>query len=115
LILTPYLNRVIRLFIAALCALGLAFAPVAAGAAPASSDNMPGCTMGKEMPKKTGDHAKKDCCVPACQAPSSAACLPQNGDGSAALAPEPQLHITVPARELASVPNSGLDPPPKRL
>jgi hypothetical protein len=74
---------------------------------------MTGCDMKGEMPKAPADHAKKDCCVPACQASASAAFLPQGGDGSAAFAPEARLHITVPAKELASVPSSGLDPPPK--
>jgi hypothetical protein len=74
---------------------------------------MTGCDMKGEMPKAPADHVKKDCCVPACQAPASAAFLPQSGDDSAALAPEPRLHMRVPAKKLASVPNSGLDPPPK--
>jgi hypothetical protein len=65
------------------------------------------------MPEAPADHAKKGCCVPACQTPVLAAFLSQDGDSSAALAPEPRLHMTMPAKELASVPNSGLDPPPK--
>jgi hypothetical protein len=76
---------------------------------------MTGCDMKGEMPKAPADHAKKDCCVSACQTPAPAAFLPQNGDGSAGLAPEPRLHMTVPAKALASVSSSGLDPPPKLL
>jgi hypothetical protein len=103
----------IRLFIALLCALGLAFAPVAAGAAALSNQNMPGCTMGKEMPKKAADHGKVDCCTPACQAASSAALLPSRGAFVATVA-RPAVRLTwAPAKKLASVPGSGLDPPPK--
>lgn len=103
---------VIRLIISLLCALGLAFAPVTAGAAPASG-SMPGCTMGKEMPRKTADQGKMDCCAPACQAPSATALLP-NRDGTEAVvaATGPKL-AWAPAKELASLPSSGLDPPPR--
>jgi len=77
---------------------------------------MAGCNMTGEMPKApadNADHAKKDCCVPACQASAATAFLPQNDRDSAGLAPEQQLHIGLAAKELASFQSSGLDPPPR--
>ena len=95
-----------------LCALGLALAPVTASAAVAQTNGMPGCTMDGKMPSKSVDHAKMDCCTPACQAPSSAALL---SDGMAAPSiPSGNAELSwAPAKELASFTASGLDPPPR--
>jgi hypothetical protein len=74
---------------------------------------MPGCVMGKNMPKKAADHGKMDCCTPACQAPSSAALLPNR---IAALSLDTRSTVMLawaPVKELASIPSSGLDPPPR--
>jgi hypothetical protein len=105
--------HVLRLLISMLCALGLAFAPVSAGATLLSSDSMPGCTMGKDMPKRSGDHSTMSCCTPACQAPSSAALLPGRDSAAATDGPSVTKFSRAPAQELASIPSSGLDPPPR--
>lgn len=102
----------IRLLISILCALGLAFAPVAANAAATAAESMAGCTMGKEMPAKPAN-AKMDCCTPTCQAPSSTALLPDERDGGAVdLIKRVQLAWT-PVKELDGITSSGLDPPPR--
>lgn len=105
--------RVIRLFIALLCALALGLSPVAATAAAAAPGGMPGCTMTGEMPDMPADHAKMDCCTPACQAPASAALLPQRDGGSDDLSAERQLHASAPVKKLRSFAPTGLDPPPR--
>jgi hypothetical protein len=102
---------VIRLLISMLCALGLALAPVTAEAA-AKAGSMPGCTMGKEMPRKAADHGKIDCCTPACQAPSAPALLP-NSTEEATSQPHAMIFAVAPVKELASIPSTGLDPPPR--
>ena len=103
----------VRLMISILCALGLAFAPVTAGAGAQPTNGMPGCTMNGKMPNKPVDHAKKDCCTPACQAPSSAALLPSKNTAGEIGAVRSALLISAPTRELASAPTTGLDPPPR--
>lgn len=109
----PIFRRVIRLLISIVCVLGLAFTPVAANAAAAPSSDMPGCTMDGKMPSKAADHAKMDCCTPACHAPSASALLPnQDGAVAEALAPA-QVVAWAPAKQLESILASGLDPPPR--
>jgi len=104
---------VIRLLISMLCALGMALSPVAAGASGAASSGMLGCTMGCKMPNKSADHSTRNCCTPACQALSSAALIP-DGDVTAPAAVLDSTKLTrAPEKELASVANSGLDPPPR--
>jgi hypothetical protein len=104
---------VTRLFIALLCAIGLAFAPVAAAAAAAAPNAMPGCTMKGEMPSKPVDHSKMACCTPACQAPTSAALLPDRDRASDLSLGGGDLHASAPAKKLASFAPTGLDPPPR--
>lgn len=104
------LVRVIRLLISMLCALGLAFAPVAANATAAPPENMAGCTMGKDMPKPI--NGKMDCCVPACQSTTSALVPEKATDGAAVQIDCSQLAWT-PVKELTGIVNSGLDPPPR--
>jgi hypothetical protein len=101
----------IRLLFGLLLALGLALSPVAASPS-AGSMNQPDCGMGGEMPDMPADHAKKDCCTTACQAPAAAALLPR----AEAELPQTGAGLDLSwaaARALASVPNSGLDPPPR--
>ena len=102
----------IRLLISILCALGLAFAPVAAGAAALQMSGMPGCTMNGKMPSKPADHAAKDCCTPACQAPSSAL-LPGKDSAARVRLARSAMMVSAIIKELASAPTSGLDPPPR--
>jgi hypothetical protein len=104
---------VIRLLLSLLCALGLALAPVAAGAAALSSDSMPGCTMGKDMPAKSTDHGKMDCCTPVCQPASAAALLPSHPTETEAFRPNAIMFASAPVKELISVFRTGLDPPPR--
>lgn len=69
--------------------------------------------MGNDMPKKSNEHSKMDCCTPACQVTSSAALLP---DSQVALVTDFSLKLNLtaaPVKELASAPSSGLDPPPR--
>ena len=112
--MSPILTRVIRLLILMLCALGLGFVPVTANAAGSPSTGMPGCTMdGNHMPDIPADHSKMGCCTPACQAPSSAALLP-NRDAVLATGFGATLKLAMaPVEELASASGSGLDPPPR--
>ena len=106
----PYLEAVIRLFLAALCVIGLALAPTAGLATPSA---MPGCTMEGHMPAKPADHSKMDCCTPACQISAAAALLPERVADAAPLKSNGALHGSAPAKELASFTASGLDPPPR--
>lgn len=101
-----------RLLILILCALGLAFAPVAANAAALSSGNMADCAMGKNMPKPI--NGKMDCCVPACQSTAPALAPEKISDGAAPLVDRSQLSWT-PVKELSGITSSGLDPPPRLL
>ena len=105
----PYFDRVIRVFLAALCAIGLAFAPTAVLA---SSSAMPGCTMDGHMPAKPADHSKMDCCTAACPL-SAAVLLPEATADAAPLQANGALHDRAPAKELASFTASALDPPPR--
>ena len=109
----PYLEAVIRLFLAALCSIALAFSPAATSGAIAAPDAMPGCTMGDHMPAKPADHSKMDCCTPACQISAAAALLPERVADAAPLKSNGALHGSAPAKELASFTASGLDPPPR--
>ena len=109
LISPPYFDRVIRLFLAALCAIGLALAPTAVLATPSA---MPGCTMDGHMPAKPADHSKMDCCTAACPL-SAAALLPEETADAAPLRSNGALHDRALAKELASYVTSGLDPPPR--
>ena len=96
-----------------LCALGLAFAPVAASGAVQPATSMPECTMsGGEMPDMPSDHSKMDCCTPACQAPAPAALLPVPDAELTDYSHGPKLSWA-PVKELASLRSSGLDPPPR--
>lgn len=102
----------IRLFLAVLCALGLAFSPLATTGAIASSSGMPGCTMG-HMPAKPADHSKMDCCTPACQTSAAAALMSDRDLASDLSASGGVQHDRTPTKELASFTASGLDPPPR--
>lgn len=107
------LGGVIRLLISLLCALGLALAPVTAIAATATMNGTPGCTMGGHMPAKPADHSKMDCCTPACQMSAPAAMIAEPVAASEPLLHDRDLVASAPAKELASVHSSGLDPPPR--
>ncbi len=110
----PIEATVIKLILAMICALGLAFSPVAANAAPAAASEMPGCTMdGDDMPDMPADHLKMDCCTPACQAPSAAASLPRQGSGLPSTFASKLRLVWAPAKVLTSVWGSVLDPPPR--
>ena len=69
--------------------------------------------MDGKMPSKTADHMKMDCCTPACQAPASAALLPTRQTAGLVELDRSTLLQSAPVKELASVLNSGLDPPPR--
>lgn len=100
-----------RLFIAILCALGLASSPIATSGAFAAAATMPGCTMDGHLPAKADQQSKMDCCTVVCQ--MTAALLPQVlADGAPAKSDRAD-HKRVRARELASFTTSGLDPPPR--
>lgn len=103
----------IRLLISIVCALGLAFAPVGAGAAAAPSSGMPGCSMNDKIPAKPSDHAKKDCCTPACQVSSAAALLPQRDHAADQMISRGELHAAIAIKALESFAPTGLDPPPR--
>lgn len=107
------LGGVIRLLISVLCALGLAFAPVTAFAAATTMNGTPGCTMDGHMPAKPADHSKMDCCTPACQMSAPAATIAEPVAASEPLLHDRGLVASAPAKELASVHSSGLDPPPR--
>ena len=108
LISPPYFDRVIRLFLAALCAIGLALAPTAVLATPSA---MPGCTMDGH-PTRPADHSKMDCCTAACPL-SAAVLLPEQTSDAASLLSNGVLHDCAPDKNLASFIASGLDPPPR--
>jgi hypothetical protein len=74
---------------------------------------MPGCTMNGKMPSKPADRAAKDCCTPACQAPSSSALLPGKDSAARVRLAGSAMMVSPIVKELASAPNSGLDPPPR--
>jgi hypothetical protein len=112
LIPAPYLDRVIRLFLAVLCAFGLAFSPTATSAAIAVPAEMPGCTMDGRMPAKPADQSKMDCCSGVCQV-TAAALLPERVVDAAQLKSNGALCRRAAAKELASFTASGLDPPPR--
>lgn len=107
--------RVIRLLLALLVAVGLAFSPAAPALAMAAPSAMSDCANGDQMPDRSADHSKMDCCTPACQAPAAAALLPQQSSAGKSLAMARPLVIDPPAKELASVAPAGLDPPPRIL
>lgn len=109
----PYSDRVIRLCLTALCALALALSPAATSGAIATPAGMPGCTMDGHMPAKPTDHAKMDCCTPACQVTAAAAFLPAPTASSVPLYDSRALHARAAETELASVEASALDPPPR--
>jgi hypothetical protein len=104
---------VIRVFLAALCALGLAFSPVATSAAIAVPAAMPGCAMDGQMPAKPVDHSKMDCCTPSCQVSAAAALLAEPSSAASPLKANSALHDRATLKELASFTASGLDPPPR--
>ncbi|MES2326225.1 MAG: hypothetical protein V4499_02690 [Pseudomonadota bacterium] len=106
------LISVIRLLLALLSALALTLSPVAASAAAAAPAAMANCGMKGEMPAKP-DHAKMDCCTPACQASSAAALLPISTEGADGVNHERAPLATIPAKELISFAPTGLDPPPR--
>lgn len=107
------LTRVIRLLVSMLCALGLAFAPVAPNAAVSQTNGMLGCAMDGKRPAKAADYSKMDCCTPACQAPSTAPLLPSKDAAGQAQPVKLELPIWAPVKELSGVKSSGLDPPPR--
>jgi hypothetical protein len=102
-----------RLLLALLCALGLAFSPMAATASSLPGNAMLDCTMGKDMPDMPADHSKMDCCTPVCHAPSAAAVLPQPDLGPAKDIADKVALTWTPSKELLSAVSSGLDPPPR--
>lgn len=114
LIPSPYFVRVIRLVLAAICALALAFSPAAASGAFAAPAGMPGCTMGGHMPAKPANQAKMDCCTPACQM-AAAALLPEPISTKDPLDPIGVMHERASTAEFASFTPSGLDPPPRTI
>lgn len=107
------LTRVIRLLVSMLCALGLAFAPVAPNAAVSQTNGMLGCAMDGKRPAKAADYSKMDCCTPACQAGSAAALLAAPSEPGDGLAHERALLSTAPVTRLISFAPTGLDPPPR--
>ena len=111
LIPSPYLDGVIRLFLAVVCALGLAFSPMATSAAISAPTAMPGCTMG-HMPAKPADHSKMDCWTPACQV-SAAALQPERTSAAPSLETNGALLDRTAVKKLPSYTASGLDPPPR--
>ena len=102
-----------RLFLAMLCALGLAFSPAATSGAIAAPAAMPGCTMDGPMPAKPVDHSKMDCCTPACQISAAAALLPQRIADGTPLERNGALHDRGAVKRLPSLKVTGLDPPPR--
>jgi hypothetical protein len=109
--LQPILNGVIRHLLALLCAIGLAFSPLAAE--PASAAPMAPCAMGGEMPDMPADHSKMDCCTPACHAPAASALIPRINAGLADFQAPGRLLSIAPVKELESILASGVDPPPR--
>lgn len=106
------LESVIRLFLAALCMFGLALSPGAASGAFAASAAMPDCAMVGHMPAKPADHAKMDCCSPACQMTGATALLAERYADSAGRNKR-ALHVRTAVKKLNSITASGLDPPPR--
>lgn len=99
----------IRLLLALLCALGLAFSPMTAVASPLRE-----CTMRVgEMPDMPADHSEMSCCAPACQAPSAAAVLTKPDANPSADLTGRMIFAPAPMKELHSTASSGLDPPPR--
>lgn len=103
----------IRLLISILCALGLAFAPMTASAAAAPRFGASSCTMDGKMPIKPDDHARMDCCTPACQLTSAAALLPQRDGAPPRLVATGQRLTSASVAALESIAPSALDPPPR--
>jgi hypothetical protein len=103
---------VIRLLTFVLCALGLAFAPLAANAAAFGPQSMAGCNMQQKMPAKAASHAKMDCCTSACQV-TSAALLPQRDVTADQPTGGKEPHTSLAITKLDSVAPDGLDPPPR--
>lgn len=105
---------IMRLLLALLCVLGLALAPVTANASAVPSNGMAKCMMDGEMPDMPADHSKMDCCTPVCQAPAPAAALLPDSGASSGARTAPTVKLTgAPAKELAGITSSGLDPPPR--
>jgi hypothetical protein len=104
---------VIRLMISLLCALGLALAPAPASASAQPSSSAVGCTMDGKMPAKPVHRGKMDCCTPACQPAAPAALIPTETDAAEIEAPAATPLSWAPAKALASIASSGLDPPPR--
>ena len=105
----------IRLVLAAFCALALAFSPAATSGAIAAPYGMPGCTMNGHVPAKPAQHSKMDCCTPACQVSAAAALLPGRTADAAPMKADGALHDRARAQELASFATGGLDPPPRTI
>lgn len=105
----------IRCLIFFLCAMGLAFGPVATSGAIAAPGTMPGCTMGEHMPAKPADRSKMDCCTPACPISAAAALLPDRPASAAPLDRNAVGRERTTLNELPSFSPSGLDPPPRTL
>ena len=101
-----------RLFIAILCALGLAISPVTTSGAFAAAGAMPGCTMDGHMSGKSSHHSKMDCCTAVCQMTGAALVPPQLAEQEQ-LKCDGAVHDRAPAKKLASYIASGLDPPPR--
>jgi hypothetical protein len=108
-----YFMNVIRLLLAVFIAIGLALGPAAPTIAMSSAAAMPGCNMGDKMPEHPADHSKMNCCTAACQAPASAALLPQRSAADERIATHRSAHSLSPVKELASAASTGTDPPPR--
>ena len=102
----------IRLFLAVLCAGGLALSPMATNDAFAAPAAMHGCAMDGHMPAKPAERSKMDCCTVVCQM-TAAALLPERVAEQAPIKSGRALHARSPAKKLASFTESGLDPPPR--
>lgn len=107
--------RVIRLLLALLVAVGLAFSPAAPALAMAAPSAMSDCANGDQMPDRSADHSKMDCCTAACQTPAGAALLPDRGTAGESLPVEGQILLQSTAKALLSVSRAALDPPPRLL
>lgn len=102
-----------RLFLAALFALALAFSPASTSEANAAPAAMADCSMDGHMPAEPADHSKMDCCTPVCQISAAAALLPDRAGNATPFKTSGALHDRAAVKELASVTASSLDPPPR--
>lgn len=106
---------VIRLFIGVLATVALALSPAAVANARAAPSAMPACTMGGHVPVAPADHAKMECCTPACQLSPAAAFLHDRHAAAEPVQSAGARHASVAVEKLPSFTSSGLDPPPRLL